>query len=233
MCPPKRARHLTKSAFPLSILANPVILDGMIKVHHLNRSRSHRILWLLEEIGQDYDVIPYKRDAKTNLAPPALKQVHPLGKSPMLEIDGTLIVESAAITEVLCTRFTPEMIPQPGSDAYLRHLELMHFAEGSAMTPILLNLYTSRLGDAGAPLQPRILSELDNHFSYMNSLVRPSGHFVQDSLSAADIMLSFPAEIAMRSGDGATRYPRLADFVEMIQARPAYGRATQKGAMNG
>lgn len=203
----------------------------MIKVHHLNRSRSHRILWLLEEIGQSYDVIPYKRDAKTNLAPPELKLVHPLGKSPMVEIDGTLVVESAAITEVLCTNYAPEMIPDRGSDGYLRHLELMHFAEGSAMTPILLNLYVSRLGDAGEPLHPRIKDELHSHFSYMNSLVRPSGHFVQDSLSAADIMLSFPAEIAMRGGDGADKYPALAGFVDMIHARPAYQRATQKGAI--
>jgi len=152
----------------------------MIKVHHLNRSRSHRILWLLEEIEQPYEIVHYTRDEKTNLAPPELKLVHPLGKSPMLEIDGTLIAESAAITEVLCNRFAPEMIPDRDSAAYFQHLELMHFAEGSAMTPILLNLYVSRLGDAGAPLHPRITSELDNHYSYMNSLVRPSGHFVQD-----------------------------------------------------
>lgn len=205
----------------------------MITVHHLNRSRSHRILWLLEEIGQDYDVVPYQRDAKTNLAPPALKQVHPLGKSPMIELDGKLIVESAAIAEILCARFAPQMIPAPDSDAYVQHLELMHFAEGSVMTPILLQLYTSRLGEAGAPLQPRIRSELDNHFSYMNGLVRASGHFVQDTLSAADIMLSFPAEIAMRYPEGATRYPELARFVGMIKDRPAYQRATEKGAMNG
>jgi len=200
----------------------------MIKVHHLNRSRSHRILWLLEEIEQPYEIVHYTRDEKTNLAPPELKLVHPLGKSPMLEIDGTLIAESAAITEVLCNRFAPEMIPDRESAAYFQHLELMHFAEGSAMTPILLNLYVSRLGDAGAPLHPRITSELDNHYSYMNSLVRPSGHFVQDRLSAADIMLSFPAEIAIHQGR-ANDYPALKGFVEMIHARPAYIRATEKG----
>jgi glutathione S-transferase len=205
----------------------------MIKLHHLNRSRSHRILWLLEEIEQPYTVVPYKRDATTNLAPPELKLVHPLGKSPLLEIDGTLIAESAAITEVLCARFAPQMIPSTDSDAYLQHLEMMHFAEGSAMTPILLNLYVSRLGDAGSPLHPRIKDELHSHFSYMNSLVRPSGHFVQDTLSAADIMLSFPAEIAMRGGDGADKYPALAGFVDMIHGRPAYERATQKGKVDG
>ena len=200
----------------------------MITVHHLNRSRSHRILWLLEELDQPYDIIRYQRDAKTNLAPPELKLVHPLGKSPMIEIDGQLVVESAAIVDLLCTRFAPEMIPAPGTPEHLRHMELMHFAEGSAMTPILLNLYVSRLGDAAAPLHPRIDSELDNHYSYMNSLLRPSGHFVQDTLSAADIMLSFPAEIAMRQGRAAD-YPALKGFVEMIQSRPAYQRALEKG----
>ena len=200
----------------------------MIHVHHLNRSRSHRILWLLEEIGEPYTIAHYKRDEKTNLAPPELRSVHPLGKSPMVELDGKLITESAAITEVLCARFAPEMIPQPSDDAYLRHLELMHFAEGSAMTPILLNLYVGRLGEAGAPLHPRISEELTSHFSYMDSLVRPSGHFVLDQLSAADIMLSFPAEIAMRMGRAA-ELPALSGFVRMIQSRPAYQRATEKG----
>ncbi|QFT58898.1 hypothetical protein FIU94_08680 [Sulfitobacter sp. THAF37] len=200
----------------------------MIHVHHLNRSRSHRILWLLEEIGEPYTIAHYTRDAKTNLAPPELRSVHPLGKSPMVELDGRLITESAAITEVLCTRFAPEMIPDRDDDAYLRHLELMHFAEGSAMTPILLNLYVGRLGEAGAPLHPRISDELTSHFAYMNSLVRPSGHFVLDRLSAADIMLSFPAEIAMRMERGA-EFPALKGFVDMIRARPAYQRATEKG----
>ncbi len=201
----------------------------MITLHHLNRSRSHRILWLLEEIGQPYDVIHYTRDAKTNLAPRELLTVHPLGKSPMIELDGRLICESAAIVETLCTRFAPDMIPDRSSDAYLSHLELMHFAEGSAMTPILLNLYVSRLGEAGGPLHPRIESELTSHYSYLNTLVRPSGHFVQDSLSAADIMLSFPAEIAVQQGRGA-EFPALAGFVSSIHARDAYQRATQVGA---
>lgn len=202
----------------------------MIILHHLNRSRSHRILWLLEELDQPYTVVPYARDATTNLAPPELLAVHPLGKSPMIELDGRLITESAAIVEMLCARFAPEMIPEKGTDAYIRHLELMHFAEGSAMTPILLQLYVSRLGDAAAPLHPRISSELDNHFRYMDSLVRPSGHFVQDQLSAADIMLSFPAEIAMRQ-NRAKDFPALAGFVETIHARPAYKRATEAGVI--
>ncbi|MCX7567348.1 glutathione S-transferase [Sulfitobacter sp. F26169L] len=202
----------------------------MITLHHLNRSRSLRILWLLEEIGAPYDFIRHERDAKTNLAPPELLKVHPLGKSPVIEMDGETICESGAITEVLCAKFAPRMIPSAGTPAHLRHLELMHFAEGSAMTPVLLNLYVSRLGEAGAPLHPRIQSELDNHFSYMESALRPSGHFVLDELSAADIMLSFPAQIAMRL-DRRAAYPKLAAFVDMIEARPAYQRAVEKGGV--
>lgn len=200
----------------------------MIRLHHLNRSRSHRIFWLLEEIGADYEIVAYDRDATTHLAPPELLAVHPLGKSPMIELEGRLITESGAITEVLCQRFAPQMIPDAGTDAYLSHLELMHFAEGSAMIPILLNLYVGRLGEAGAPLHPRIAAELENHFSYMEGLVRPSGHFVMDVLTAADIMLSFPAEISGRLGH-AERFPKLAAFTQMTQARPAYQRALEKG----
>jgi glutathione S-transferase len=200
----------------------------MILLHHLNRSRSHRILWLLEELGVDYDVSYYRRDPETNLAPPELLTVHPLGKSPMIELEGRLIAESAAIVEVLCARHAPQMVPEAGSDDHITHLELMHFAEGSAMTPILLNLYVSRLGDAGKPLHPRITSELKNHFAYMDRMLRPSGHFVLDRLSAADIMLSFPAEIALRLGYGE-QFGNLARFVEDIQARPAYQRALEKG----
>lgn len=200
----------------------------MIKVHHLNRSRSHRILWLLEELGVDYEVIRYNRDSVTSLAPPELRKLHPLGKSPMIEIDGRLVIESGAIVEVLCARFGPGLVPATDSDAYISHLELMHFAEGSVMTPILLGLYVGKLGDAGAPLAPRITQQLDSHFSYMEQVLRPSGHFVLEDLSAADILLSFPAEIAMRQG-GQQKYPKLAAFVAAIQARPAYVAAKERG----
>lgn len=202
----------------------------MIKLHHLNRSRSLRILWLLEEIGTPYEFVVHERDAKTNLAPPALLALHPLGKSPMIEMDGDIIIESAAITEILCAKFAPQMIPEARTPAHIRHLEAMHFAEGSAMTPVLLNLYVSKLGEAGAPLHPRIASELDNHFAYMESILRPSGHFVMDTLSAADIMLSFPAQIAMRL-ERRAKYPKLAAFVDALAARPAYQRAVEKGGV--
>ena len=199
-----------------------------MRLHHLNNSRSQRVLWLLEEIGVDYELVSHQRDPKTNLAPPALLKAHPLGKSPLLEDGDAMIAESGAIVEYLSAKHAPEMTPAAGSRQAIEHLQLMHFAEGSAMTPILLDLYVGRLGEAGAPLKPRIDQQLSSHFKYMESLVRPSGHFVLDRLSAADVMLSFPAEIAIAKGGGAD-YPKLAAFVAMIHARPAYRRALAKG----
>lgn len=200
----------------------------MIIVHHLNNSRSQRILWLLEELGLDYDLKTYQRDPQTNLAPKALLDIHRLGKSPMIEDDGRLIIESGAIVEYLCSRHGPQMIPPADSDAWITHQELMHFSEGSAMTPILLALYVGKLGAAGAPLGPRIEQQLDCHFNYIEDVLRPSGHFVLDDLSAVDIMMSFPAEIAVRQGRGAA-HPKLADFVARIHARPAFERALERG----
>ena len=200
-----------------------------IIVHHLNNSRSQRVLWLLEELGVDYEILHYQRDAVTNLAPPELKAVHPLGKSPLLEIDGRVIEESGAIVQVLCERYGKgTWLPVEGSDDALRHLELMHFAEGSAMTPVLLQLYTSRLGEAAAPLKPRIDEQLAAHFGYMEQILRPSGHFIGDDWTGADVMMSFPAEIAVMQGAGA-HFPKLAAFVAAIHARPAWQRAREKG----
>ena len=201
----------------------------MIRVHHLNNSRSQRILWLLEELGLDYEIVHYARDAKTNLAPPELRAVHPLGKSPMVELDGRLVLESGAIVEMICAQHGPHLVPDRGTAAHVEHLEWMHFAEGSAMTPILLKLYTGRLGEAAAPLQPRIEAQLTEHFTHMERGLRESGHYVLDDLSAADIMLSFPAEVAMKQGRGAD-LPKLAAFVEAIHARPAWQRAAEKSA---
>src|SRR3546814_1679169 len=145
----------------------------------------------------------------TNLAPPELLAVHPLGKSPVIEDDGRVVVESGAITEYLCERHGGgSLVPARGTDDYIRHLEWRYFAEGSAMTPILLRIYTARLGAAAAPIEARIAQQLDSHFAYMESRLGPSGHFIGDDLSAADIMLSFPAEIAVMQGM-APRYPGL------------------------
>lgn len=198
-------------------------------VHHLNNSRSQRILWLLEELGVPYEIRHHMRDAVTNLAPSELLAIHPLGKSPMIEDDGLTIHESGAIVEYLCERHGGgHLIPERGTVDHVRYLEWMHFAEGSAMTPILLNLYTSRLGEAAAPLQPRIQQQLHSHFQYMEDAILPSGYFVGDGLTGADFMLSFPAEAAVKTGYAADR-PKLRAYVEMIHARPAYKVALEKG----
>lgn len=198
-------------------------------VHHLNNSRSQRVLWALEELGLPYEIKHYQRDAVTNLAPPELKTVHPLGKSPLLEDGGVVIEESGAIIQhLLDTYGKGRFQPAPGTPEALRHLQWMHFAEGSAMTPILLQLYTSRLGDAAAPLTPRISEQLASHFAYLESELRPSGHFVGDDLTGADMMLSFPAEIAVMQGQGES-YPKLAAFVAALHARPAWKVAREKG----
>jgi len=198
-------------------------------VHHLNNSRSQRVLWALEELGLPYDIRHYQRDTVTNLAPPELKAVHPLGKSPLLEEDGTVIEESGAIIQHLLDKYgNGRFQPAPDTPEALKHLQWMHFAEGSAMTPILLQIYTSRLGDAAAPLMPRISEQLASHFGYLESELRPSGHFVGDELTGADMMLSFPAEIAVMQGQGE-KYPKLAAFVAAIHARPAWQAAREKG----
>ena len=198
-------------------------------VHHLNNSRSQRVLWALEELGLPYEIKQSQRDAVTNLAPPELKAVHPLGKSPLLEDDGMVIEESGAIIQHLLDKYGHGRFqPAPGSPEALRHLQWMHFAEGSAMTPILLQLYTARLGDAAAPLQPRISEQLASQFAYMESELSPSGHFVGDDWTGADMMMSFPAEIAVMQGQGAS-YPKLAAFVAAIHALPAWQAAREKG----
>ena len=201
----------------------------MLIVHHLNNSRSQRILWLLEEIGAAYDIRHHRRDTITNLAPPELLAIHPLGKSPVIEDQGRIVYESSAIAEYLCERHGGgHLVPARGSDDHIRYTELMHFAEGSAMTPILLSLYVGRLGDAAAPLLPRIEQQLESHFAFMESELGDSGFWVGDSLTAADIMLSFPAEVAVMQGRAADK-PKLTAFVNWLHARPAWQRAREKG----
>lgn len=201
----------------------------MIKVHHLNNSRSQRILWLLEELGQDYEIVKYQRDATTNLAPPELEKIHPLGKSPVLEDDGVKIHETGAIVEYLVNKFDDgTLAPTDCSSAlYTRYSEWLHYAEGSAMLPILLKLYVSRLAEAGAPLHPRIASEFKNHFSYVSQSLK-NNYLLGDKLSAADIIMSFPLEAANRGGALAA-FPNLQDYVARFQALPAYQRALEKG----
>jgi glutathione S-transferase len=200
----------------------------MIIVHHLNNSRSQRILWLLEELGTPYEIRHYRRDAVTNLAPPELKAIHPLGKSPVIEDAGTIVFESGAITDWIIRRHGHgRLIPQQGTAAHEDYLMWLHFAEGSAMTPFLLALYTSRLGEAAAPLQPRIQEQIGAHVAYFSERLGSNEWLVENRLTGADIMMSFIAEIASMQGLGA-HFPNVLDYARRIQARPAWQAAASR-----
>lgn len=200
----------------------------MIEVHHLSESRSRRITWMLEELGLPYEVITYQRDAKTRLAPPELMQIHPLGKAPVLRDNGEVLIESGAIIEYLVRQYgNGRFSPETGTSDYNRYIQLLHYAEGSAMLPLMLKLYVGRLGEGGAPLQPRIQSELANHLGYLNAELANRDFFVGNELSGADVQVSFVAQMAVKFA-GRDAYPNLTRFVDMIEARPAYQRAIGK-----
>jgi glutathione S-transferase len=200
----------------------------MITVHHLNDSRSQRILWLCEELGAGYDIKFYQRDATTSLAPPELKAVHPLGKSPVIEDHGRKIAESGAIVDYLIrSHGGGALAPAPGTMLHETYLEWLHFAEGSAMLPFMLKLYTGRLGAGGAPLQPRIDEQLTSYLHFFDSELGDNDWLVGNSLSGADIMMSFVAELtATRMPD---HFPRLVAYARRIQARPAWRAALERG----
>jgi glutathione S-transferase len=205
----------------------------MLTLHHLNDSRSQRILWLLEELGTPYEMKRYQRNAQTRLAPPELKEVHPLGKSPVI-IDGEIrIAESGAIVDYIIRRYgqgsgKPAMMPAPGSAECEAYNEWLHYSEGSAMLPLMLNLYVSRLKEAGAPLHPRIDSEIANHLGYIEGALEGREFFVGPSLTGADIQMSFVAEMA-KVFDRLGPYPNLSGWLSRMHARPAFKRSVEKG----
>jgi glutathione S-transferase len=199
----------------------------MLKVHHLNNSRSQRILWLLEEIGAPYEIVRYKRGTPIPLAPPELKDVHPLGKSPVITDGDKTIAESGAIVEYLIDTYGKGRFkPKAGSDDYWKYVEWMHYAEGSAMLPLLLALYTAMLGDAGAALKPRVDSEIANNLSYMENALGARDFFVGQELTGADVQLLFVLEAA---GARLDPYPGLVKYRARMHARPAYQRGIEKG----
>lgn len=201
----------------------------MLTVHHLNNSRSQRILWLLEELGLPYEIKFYSRDPATNLAPPELKAVHPLGKSPVLTDGDATIIESGAIIDYITRHYGEgRLVPPTDSADYDRYVQWLHFAEGSAMLPLMLRLYTMRLGEAAAPLAPRIDSEIANHLSYVEGSLTGHDWLVGGNLTAADIQMSFVGEVAGAFGLRA-KYPSMEGWVKRFQARPAYARALEKG----
>ena len=201
----------------------------MLVVHHLNDSRSQRILWLLEELGAPYEIKHYKRDATTRLAPPELKEVHPLGKSPVITDGAETIAESGAVVDYIVRKYGKgRLAPAAGSADAEKYNEWLHYAEGSAMLPLMLNMYVMRLGEAGAPLQPRIASEMDNHLGYVEQSLEGRDWLMGKDFTAADIQMSFVGEVGRAMGQ-ADKYPNIKGWVERFQARPAYIAALEKG----
>jgi glutathione S-transferase len=205
----------------------------MLTLHHLNDSRSQRILWLLEELGTPYEMKRYQRDAATRLAPPELTAVHPLGKSPVITDGDMTIAESGAIVDYLVRHYghangKPAMMPQAGTAEYETYNEWLHYSEGSAMLPLMLNLYVSRLKEAGAPLHPRIDSEIANHLGYVDGALKGREFFVGNSFTGADIQMSFVAEMA-KVFDKLAPYPNLSAWLSRMHARPAFQRSIEKG----
>ena len=201
----------------------------MIEVHHLNNSRSQRILWLLEELGLDYEIVKHQRDPQTNLSPDSLRAVHALGKSPVVKDGDRVLIESGAIIDYLVRRHGGgRLAPPAGSPDYDLYQQWLHYAEGSAMLPLMLRLYLGRLGEAGAPLAPRVTSEIENHIGFLDAQLAGRDWFVGNTFSAADVQLSFPVQAA-RMLHGLDAFPNLAGFLERATTRPAYQKALERG----
>lgn len=216
----------------------------MIVVHHLNNSRSQRVLWLLEELEIPYEVRRYRRDAKTMLAPPELRAVHPLGKSPVIEDGGQVLAESGAIVEYLAEGYGGgRLVPPAGTPERLRYRYWLHFAEGTAQPPLLLKLLFDRVEKGPMPFFVRpvaraiarrakdtfIQPNIDRNLDFMEGELQKNDWFAGPAFSAADVQMSFPLEAAAVRGGLDAKRPRLMAFLERIHARPAYRRAIDKG----
>lgn len=216
----------------------------MIVVHHLNNSRSQRVLWLLEELGLPYQVVRYQRDRKTMLAPPALKAIHPLGKSPVI-VDGECVVaESGAIIEYLIDHYDEGQLSHaPRTPEKRRWRYFLHYSEGSLMPPLLMKLIFDRVETAPAPFFVRpiargiaqkvkstyIQPQIAQHLAYLEGELGKHEWFAGDTFTAADIQMSFPLEAAAARGGLDASYPKLTAFLARIHARPAYQRALEQG----
>lgn len=217
-------------------------MNTMITVHHLNNSRSQRVLWLLEELGLPYQVKRYERDKQTMLAPPELKKIHPLGKSPVITDEGRTLAETGAIIEYILERYgNGRLIPPAGSDDHLRFIYWLHYAEGSAMTPLLLKLIFTRMPANAPGLMRGVVRSITRqaearladpaikmHLDYWNDELSKSEWFAGSSFTAADIMMSFPLEAAAARADARSR-PRVSAFLDKIHARPEYQAALKTG----
>jgi glutathione S-transferase len=214
----------------------------MITVHHLNNSRSQRVLWLLEELQLPYEIQHYQRNPVTNLAPPELLQVHPLGKSPVITDGDATVAETGAVIEYLVERVGGRLRPAAGTPEHRRYTYWMHFAEGSAMSPLLMTLILGRIRKSGPffvrPIARRIADSVLGSFvtpniqrqlAFMESELAQRPWFTGQEFSAADVMMSFPLEVAVTRGGLDARYPKLNDWLARIHARPAYQQALKRG----
>jgi glutathione S-transferase len=217
----------------------------MITVHHLNNSRSQRVLWLLEELERPYEIRHYQRDAKTMLAPPELRAVHPLGKSPVLVDGEATVAESGAIVDYLVERHdtTGRLAPRPGTAEHLRYRYWLNFAEGSAMSPLLMKLVFDQIARAKMPffakpvargIAAKVLAgfvtpNLERHLDFMEAELGHGPWFAGATFSAADIQMSFPVEASAQRAGLDARRPRLMDWLARIHARPAWQRARERG----
>ena len=215
----------------------------MLTVHHLENSRSQRILWLLEELGVPYEVKRYERDKKTMLAPPALKQIHPLGKSPVITDGDVTVAESGAIVEYIVDRYGKgRLAPPPGTTERVRYSYWLHYAEGSVMPLLVMKLVLSRVPQAVPglirPIARRIVSGIEDlylgpnlrlQFDDLEGELAQSEWFVDNEFSAADVQMSFPIEAEAARGDSSKPRPKLKAFLDRIHARPAYKCALERG----
>jgi glutathione S-transferase len=215
----------------------------MIRVHHLNNSRSQRVLWLLEELGVPYEITRYQRNKATMLAPDEMKRVHPLGKSPVIEDEGRTFAETGLIVEYLVERYGPDLAPSSDSDLHWRYRYWLHYAEGSAMPPLLLKLIFDRVKSGPMPffvkpiarsiadrvLNAMVLPNLERNLDFMEGELGKSEWFAGAAFSTADIQMSFPLEAARVRGGLDERRPRLMAYLQKIHSRPAYLRALERG----
>lgn len=217
----------------------------MITVHHLNNSRSQRILWLLEELGVPYEIKHYQRDSKTMLAPASLRAVHPLGKSPVITDDGVTVAETGAIIEYIVDRYADgRLTPEKNSADWLKYRYFMHYAEGSLMPFLVMKLVFNKIETSPMPFfvkpiakqiakkakQSFIQPNLDTHLKFLESELQQTEWFAGNEMTAADIQMSFPLEAATaRGGLTASSHPKLKAYLDRIHARPAYQRALEKG----
>ncbi|WP_332398763.1 glutathione S-transferase [Vibrio metschnikovii] len=198
----------------------------MIILHHLNQSRSKRIIWLLEELGLDYQIVAYQRDKATFLAPPELKTVHPLGKSPVLEDNGLIVTESGAITDYLIDKYGRQFAPQRGSVDYVHYQQWLHFAESSAILPLLLQMFVAKDGCQTNFLKGYADHEAAQVMRYFDQSLAGKTYLVAEQLTGADIMMSFIAEILVKDGV-IEHYPNIARYLRQLATHPAYQKANQ------